>query len=352
MKHVKSFGAATAVRYGRAMASIRDVATSAGVSTTTVSRVLLRPELVQPSTREEVLRVIKELGYAPNPAASALRTTRTGKLIVTVPDISNPFFANVIRGVEEEAQANGLAVLLGDTRGSRERENQYADMLQRREADGLIFLGHRLPDALEQRIAREGAMAPIVNGCEFSPSLGVSSAHIDNAAAARQGMNALYDVGHERIAVITGPLDSPISRDRLVGAKLAAERRGLIGSMTIATGPFSLHSGQKIAASLLLGHPRPTAIFCFSDEIAIGAMSALRRHGLDCPADVSVLGFDDIPMAAYASPPLTTIRQPMREIGLETVRLLIETIEGRIQTVRSVTLPHRMIVRQSVSAPK
>lgn len=331
------------------MTTIRDVAASAGVSSATVSRVLKRPELVTRKTRENVLSAIERLGYAPNAVAASLRTSRTGKIIVSVPDIANPFFSAVIKGVEEAAQENGFSVLLGDTHGLRERENQYAEMLQRREADGLIFLGHRLPDVLAHRIARDGPLAPVVNGCEFSPSLGVSSAHIDNAAAARAAMDALYDLDHERIGVITGSLESPLSRDRLAGVRLAAERRGLIGKLTTAVGDFSIASGEARAAELLSRSERPTAIFCFSDEMAIGALAALRRLGLDCPRDISVFGFDDIPMARYAFPPLTTIRQPMAEIGRRTVKLMIDILEGRQHQVASVTLRHRLIVRHSVA---
>src|SRR5688500_10997156 len=193
----------------RPVSNIHAVAKHAGVSTATVSRVLSRPDVVAPGTRMRVLEAVEHLGYTPNYAAKHLRTRRSGKVLVTVPDISNPFFSLILQGIEDAAQREGYAVLLGDTQHDEKREERYALMLHRKEADGLIFLGHRLP-----RVAAELARymaprcAPVVNGCEFSPSLGVPGVHIDNAGAAAEAMQHLYDLGHRRIGVVTGPLDS------------------------------------------------------------------------------------------------------------------------------------------------
>lgn len=331
------------------MATIQDVAREAGVSTATVSRVLSAPGVVAKATRERVMAAVASLGYAPNVAAKSLRTLKTGKILVTVPDISNPFFSQVIRGVEEAATAAGYSVLLGDTRHAPEREEQYGQMLRRKEADGLIFLGHRLPPEMADMVAAMGPRAPIVNGCEYSPGLGVSSAHIDNAAAAFEAMEHLYGLGHTRVGVITGPLASPLSRDRLTGAREAAARRGLTEALSVATGDFSIESGLAQTLELLRLDPRPTAVFCFSDEMAIGALEALRRSGLACPADVSLVGFDDIRYAQHLDPPLTTVHQPMEHIGHETVRLLLEILSGAAPVVSHVTLAHRLVVRASTA---
>jgi len=331
----------------RAMATIQDVARDAGVSTATVSRVLSAPERVTEATRARVLEAVDRLGYAPNVAAKMLRTLRTEKILVTVPDISNPFFSQVIRGVEEAATAAGYSVLLGDTRHEEEREEQYAQMLRRKEADGLIFLGHRLPDALAEMIATLGPRAPVVNGCEFSPELGVSGAHIDNARAAAEAMDHLYGLGHRRVGVITGPLASPISRDRLAGAQAAAARYGSAGELVAVVGDFSIESGLREALALLEARRPPTALFCFSDEMAMGALEAVRRLRLKCPQDVSVMGFDDIRFARYLDPPLTTVSQPMDRIGHEVVRLLLEILSGRADQAQHVTLPHELVIRGS-----
>jgi LacI family repressor for deo operon, udp, cdd, tsx, nupC, and nupG len=328
------------------MATIQDVARDAGVSTATVSRVLSAPERVAEATRARVMAAVARLGYAPNVAAKTLRTLKTEKILVTVPDISNPFFSQVIRGVEEAASAAGYSVLLGDTRHEEEREEQYAAMLRRKEADGLIFLGHRLPDSLAEMAAAMGPRAPIVNGCEFSPELGVPSAHIDNERAAAEAMEHLHGLGHRRIGVVTGPLASRLSRDRLAGVQAAAARRGR-WALQVAQGDFSIESGLAQTLSLLDGDPRPTAVFCFSDEMAMGALEAFRRRGLKCPQDVSLVGFDDIRYAQHLDPPLTTISQPMQAIGHEVVRLLLDVLAERVETVRHVTLAHRLVVRAS-----
>jgi len=267
--------------------------------------------------------------------------------VVTVPNIANPFFSAVIRGVEEAAQAAGYAVLLGDTRHDPEREELYAGMLRRKEADGLIFLGHRLPDTLAELVQRMGARAPVVNGCEFSPELGVSSAHIDNRRAAHEAMALLYSLGHRRIGVITGMMASPISRDRLTGARECATASGHLNELLVAIGDFSVEAGAEQARNFLTAATPPTALFCFSDEMAMGALRTISELGLSCPGDVSVIGFDDISYARYLQPPLTTIAQPMAQIGRETVALLLDILRGHSSAPTAKTLPHQLVVRGS-----
>jgi LacI family repressor for deo operon, udp, cdd, tsx, nupC, and nupG len=333
------------------MATIQDVARDAGVSTATVSRVFSAPELVLEATRNKVMEAVNRLGYEPNFAAKSLRTLRTEKILVTVPDISNPFFSQVIRGVEEAALAAGYSVLLGDTRHEETREEQYAAMFRRKEADGLIFLGHRLPDVLAEMVAAKGPKTPIVNGCEFRPGLAVSSAHIDNAAAAAEVVDYLYGLGHTRVGVVTGPLASPISSDRLAGVLSAAQRHGRASALRMAIGDFSIESGVRQTGELLDEPGRPTAIFCFSDEMAMGALEAIRQRDLRCPEDVSLVGFDDIRFAEYLHPKLTTVSQPKEQIGHEVVRLLMDILSGRATTLQNVTLPHQLVVRASTAPP-
>ncbi len=329
------------------MATIHDVAASAKVSTATVSRVLSNPEIVAEATRIKVLEAIERLQYIPNAAAKTLRTSATRKLLVTVPDIANPFFSLIIQGIEESAQREGYAVLLGDTHHDADVEDRYGLMLQRHEADGLIFLGHRLPRTVKAWIDGQEGLAPVVNGCEYTPTVGVPSAHIDNARAASEMMDHLYGLGHRRIGIVTGPLASPLSRDRLRGAKACARREGCARQLSVATGDFSIESGIACAARLLAEPQQPTAIFCFNDEMAIGALEYLRRHEIRVPESVSVAGFDDIRFARFCSPPLTTISQPMLEIGRETVRLLLGVLHASIEKPVSVTLPHKLEVRLS-----
>jgi LacI family transcriptional regulator, repressor for deo operon, udp, cdd, tsx, nupC, and nupG len=333
------------------VSNIYEVAKRAGVSPSTVSRVLSRPNVVSIRTKLKVLKAVEALGYIPNSTAKNLRTSRTGKLLVTVPDISNPFFSLILQGIEEAAMRDDYAVLVGDTQHDERREQRYALMLNSKEADGLIFLGHRLPKAAAAFAdAAAPRCAPIVNGCEFNPRVGVPSVHIDNARAASDVMHLLYDLGHQRIGVITGPLVSPLSRDRLRGATTTARKRGA-EDLRVVTGDFSIESGVSSAQQLLAVARLPTAIFCFNDEMAMGVLEYARHKRLRVPRDLSVVGFDDIRFARYTEPALTTIAQPMREIGEGTVRLLLSILNDGASPPESVTLPHTLITRASTAAP-
>jgi LacI family transcriptional regulator, repressor for deo operon, udp, cdd, tsx, nupC, and nupG len=334
--------------------NIYEVARRAGVSTATVSRVLSQPSVVSPDTRRRVLQAVEHLGYTPNSAAKNLRTLRTGKLLVTVPDISNPFFSLILQGIEDAAQREGYAVLVGDTQHDQEREERYALMLRRKEADGLIFLGHRLPrESAKFAETLAPRCAPVVNGCEFNPRLGVPSVHIDNAKAASEAMDHLYRLGHRRIGIVTGPLVSPLSRDRLRGATARAKTQKAERDFVVMNGDFSIESGAAAAERLLGRRESPTAIFCFNDEMAMGAIETARRRGLRVPLDVSVVGFDDIRFARCVDPPLTTVAQPMRAIGEGTVRLVLEILNGEGTVLpESVTLPHTLTIRSSTAPPR
>jgi LacI family repressor for deo operon, udp, cdd, tsx, nupC, and nupG len=335
---------------GETVSNIYEVAKHAGVSTATVSRVLSRPDVVSPDTRRKVMQAVKLLAYAPNSAAKNLRTLRSGKLLVTVPDISNPFFSLILQGIEDAAQREGYAVLFGDTQHDEKREERYALMLKRKEADGLIFLGHRLPKAAADLVrSLAPSCAPVVNGCEFSPRLGIPSVHIDNAAAAAEAMTHLYDLGHRRIGIVTGPLVSPLSRDRLQGATSRAVVEKAEREFIVMHGDFSIESGAAAAERLLGRREPPSAIFCFNDEMAMGVIECARRRRVRVPADISVMGFDDIRFARHVDPPLTTIAQPMREIGEGTARLLLDILGGRTMVPVSVTLPHALIIRESTA---
>ncbi|MEN5266628.1 LacI family DNA-binding transcriptional regulator [Stenotrophomonas sp. TWI587] len=332
------------------MATIYDIAKHVGVSAGTVSRALSRPEKVLPATRARIEQAAAALGYVPNTVARTLKTQRSGKILVTVPDIANPFFAQILQGAEDAAQAVGYAVLLGDTQNLPEREERYAQMLRRNEADGLIVLGHRLPPTARDIVQQQGSAAPVVNGCEFDPALGIPSVHIDNAAAARAVMDHLYGLGHERIAVVGGPPDNPLHQQRLEGVRAAGKARGRLRQLSIVPGDFSVQSGHAAGMELLARASVPTAVFCFSDQMALGVLAACRDLGIGVPDGLSVVGFDDLASSRYLTPPLTTIQQPMREIGARAVHLLLAIIE-RVDVPLQQTLDFSLMVRGSTAAP-
>lgn len=332
------------------MATIYDIAKYVGVSAGTVSRALSRPEKVLPDTRKRIEQAAAVLGYVPNAVARTLKTQRSGKILITVPDIGNPFFAQILKGAEDAAQAAGYAVLLGDTQHQAAREERYAQMLPRNQADGMIVLGHRLPPTAREIVRQLGAAAPVVNGCEFDPALGIPSVHIDNAAAARTAMEHLYALGHVRIAVVGGPPDNPLHRQRLEGVRAAAGAQGRLESLAPVPGDFSVESGHAAAMQFLGQASAPTAAFCFSDQMALGVLAACRDLGIRVPEGFSVVGFDDLASSRYLSPPLTTISQPMREIGVRTVNLLL-AILGAVDVPHRQTLDFRLMVRGSTAPP-
>ena len=305
-----------------AVSNIYEVAKRAGVSTATVSRVLSQPDLVTPDTRRKVMQAVEFLDYAPNSAAKNLRTLRTGKLLVTVPDISNPFFSLILQGIEDAAQREGYAVLLGDTQHDEEREDRYALMLKRKEADGLIVLGHRLPKEAAALVrAMAPRCAPVVNGCEFTPQ----PRHPERAHRQR----ARRPPRRWTISIVsaTGTSASSPARWSARSAAIACAARPRARSsrsaerdFVVTNGDFSIESGAAGAERLLGRREPPTAIFCFNDEMAMGAVETAKRRGLRVPLDVSIVGFDDIRFARCIDPPLTTVAQPMRAIGEGTVR--------------------------------
>ncbi len=332
------------------MSSIRDVSRFAGVSVATVSRALRNPEKVAQETRARVLEAARAVDYRPNMMARNFRSRQAFAIVVLAPDIANPFFARVVRGIEQVAQKAGYAVLLGDTQGSPEREAEYLNLVQSRQADGVIQLAARIdPEALG-RLWREGEPAAIVNACECADTAFCPRIQIDNAAAARTMTEHLIGLGHRRIGVVTGPLASPLTRDRLAGHRQALQAAGLAYDPALTVpGDFSLQSGLDAVAPLLRADPRPTAVFCCNDEMAIGAIRGLKMAGLTPPGDMSVAGFDDIDFARFCDPPLTTIAQPMEELGRAAMALLLRILNGERPANDLTILPTTLVVRDSTA---
>lgn len=305
------------------------------------------PDVVAPETRQRVHDAIRRLGYTPNAQARNLRTARTNVVVALVPDISNPFFAEVIRGIEQVAHQNRYSVLLGDTQYSLDREQVYANLIDSRQADGLISLMPHIP-TIEAR-AESGRM-PIVNACEYVKDRSITSVYIDNVAAATEATNYLLALGHRNVAFVTGPMNSPISIDRDKGYELALSAAAMKRNRKLTIeGDFSVESGMRALDLLLARGERFTAVFCSNDEMAFGAIRAIRARGKRVPEDISVVGFDDIRFARYFDPPLTTVAQPMSDLGREAMSMLIEILTGDDVPPRKRILPTQLVVRGSTT---
>jgi LacI family repressor for deo operon, udp, cdd, tsx, nupC, and nupG len=325
--------------------TVKEIAAIAKVSVATVSRALQRPEIVSEETRQRIHEVVKRLGYTPNALARNLRTARTRLIIALLPDIANPFFSEVIRGIEQVAHENGYSVLLGETQSSLVREQAYADMVAARQADGIITMSHRVP-----AIPIDGRL-PVVNACEYVKDKKISSVYIDNVAAAGAAVDYLVTLGHRDIAFIAGPSSSPICVDREQGYQLALQRAKIAANPALtAVGDFSIEAGERAIDLFLSQGQTFSAVFCSNDEMAIGAMRALISHGLRVPDDVSVVGFDDIRFARYTSPPLTTVAQPKNALGREAMTMLIELLNDPEVPPRKRVLSADLVVRGSTAA--
>jgi LacI family repressor for deo operon, udp, cdd, tsx, nupC, and nupG len=329
------------------MASIKDVANQAGVSTATVSRALSLPDKVSEKTRQRVLRAVEKTGYRMNAAARQFRRQRTDTILIVVPDIGNPFFSNIIQGIEAEAQQHGYRVVLGESGASQKDSTSYAAYMQQRHADGAILLS---VDGAEE-FAADSQDMPVVMACEYLPNSPFPTVRIDNSKAARDAVSYLAGLGHRRIAYINGPPVSPLCKDRLRGYKQAMKAAGLaIEAGWIAAGDYSPESGYQAARELLQLKNPPTAIFTASDPMAIGAMRAATELGKNIPRDLSLIGFDDIRFAEYMSPSLTTVHQPRELIGKTAMLKLVKLLAGETVADKAI-LEHELIIRESTGKP-
>lgn len=327
-----------------------DVARRARVSTATVSRVLAGYPHVSTETRQRVLQAIEDLQYHPNRLARSLRRSASKLVVVILPDITNPFFSEIVKGLEEAAAERGFHVLLGNTGNSVEREQELLGLTDERFVDGVILATARLPRSVLQR---RKPRVPLVMACEYVDADEVPTVAIDNRAAARDAVERLIAAGHRRIACVTGPMEVVLSRDRLQGYLEALRAAGITPEdRLIVRGDWTFASGYAAAATLFAYGPPPTALFCSNDEMALGCMKWLQDHGLHVPADVSVVGFDDIPASTWVTPELTTVRQPKAEIGRRAMSLLLDLVEGRDVPRLRVVLPHEWMDRGTVAPPR
>jgi DNA-binding LacI/PurR family transcriptional regulator len=333
--------------------TIREVAKAAGASVSTISAALNNSDYVSSEMRGRIETAIKRLKYRPNDLARGLRLQKTHSVAIVVPDLSNNFYVDVVRGAKDYSASANYTMLIGDSRENWKEERDYLDSFHRRRVDGVV----RIPamDALTEKTRPILGNIPVVYADRYPGfrDLSVGRVGIDNALAADNATRYLLSLGHRSIAIISGDTSSGTSADRLKGflqamrgAKIRPDR-----SM-IHAGHNDMESGHEHAMQLLKGSERPSAIFCTNNMMALGAFAAIQEFGLSCPEEISLLGFDDFYWSTLLRPKLTVVRQPAREVGMIAARMLIDHVEGRPTVATPVLLATELIVRDSCSPRK
>jgi DNA-binding LacI/PurR family transcriptional regulator len=332
-------------------ATIYEVARAAGVSTATVSRALNGSAQVADRTKHRITEAIAALGYQPNHVARSLVLKATHTIAVMLPDITNPFFPALVKGVQLAADEEGYAVLLAHTGGDPAKEESYFQVLRGQQVDGVLLVG--LVSAPESLKGLVGRGLPVVMLDRPVDLPGSATVRVDHKAGGRIATEHLLELGHHHIAHIAGPKELGVSQQRLDGYRRALSSHGVaFEESLVAEGDFSEDGGYRGIQDLLRARTRFTALFAANDLSAIGAMTALREHGLQVPGDVSVVGFDDIHLASYTSPKLTTVRQPIYDMGRAAAKLLIDARRKKV-SLKDKIFDGELVVREStVEAPK
>ncbi|MGD1994919.1 MAG: LacI family DNA-binding transcriptional regulator [Anaerolineae bacterium] len=335
----------------RKRVTIEDVARAAGVSRQTVSRAINDRGEISPQTRARVLRTAEEMGYRPSGIARGLATSRTHTLGLVIPDVANPFFSDVARGAEHVAYAADYNVFLCNTDEAPKREVAVLQSLEEKRVDGVVLCSSRLDNGeLHAVVARHPAVV-LVNrrlGPAGKENNEVGVVMLDDVTGGRMATQHLLDSGHRAVGFLAGPAASHSRRQRAKGyrAALAAADLPHNPAWTISC-PADVDGGHRAAMDLLAAHTELTALFCYNDLVAVGALQACADLGYRVPDDLAVVGFDDILLAALVTPPLTTCRVPRYELGAHAMRLLLDRISGCRDECAEIVLRPELTVRAS-----
>jgi LacI family repressor for deo operon, udp, cdd, tsx, nupC, and nupG len=336
------------------MATISDVAKKARVSVGTVSNVLNDRAFVSQKNRRKVKLAIQELRYRPNTIARSLRKNRTYLLAVFIPDVSNPFYSEIVKGVENAARKNGYGALICDIEYEIENEFPLVERLGEKSVDGVLFSAGWNDEEEIIKLSESGI--PVVILDRNVENVPISSVEINNQQAVYEAIQYLIDNGHKRIGYISESLKIDTLKKRLEGYKLALNDNDIdydpeIVFINEKLQAIKVDHGYELMKSVLSSiEEMPTAFFGASDIIAVGAMKAIKEKNLRIPGDISIMGFDDIALSKFTEPPLTTVSQPKLEMGERAVQLLLELIESRFSKPKpsKVILQTTLIVRDSV----
>jgi LacI family transcriptional regulator len=329
--------------------TIYDVAREAGVSMATVSRVVNNNPNVKPQTRKKVFEAIEQLGYRPNAVARGLASKKTTTVGVVIPDISNSIFAEVARGIEDIANMYHYNIILCNADKKKDKEIRVVNTLLEKQVDGLLFMGGVVTD--EHNQAFRTSSVPIVLCATTDEQGAIPSVDIDHESAAYDAVSLLIAKGHRNIAMIAGSLQDPaLGYARFQGYKRAMTEAGLkVLDEMIRSGNYRYESGVEAMNYFLESDNRPDAVFAATDEMAIGAIHAIQDHGLKVPDDISVVSIDNTRMASMVRPQLTTVAQPMYDIGAVSMRLLTKLMNKENVEQTRIVLPHEIIQRKSVA---
>ena len=337
------------------MATIKDVALRAGVSVTTVSHVVNDTRHVSAKGRERVEQAIRELGYVPNAMARSLKSNTTSTLGMLIPNSSNPYFAEIVRIVEDRCFGAGYTLVLCNTDDEPRRQSVYLQVLAERRIDGLIVVstGGEEDDSLVRQLHGLRIPTVLVDREIADPDCDlVETAHMQGGLLA---VRHLLSLGHRRIACIGGPAGVMPSEQRIEGWRMALAEAGVGGPQGAGAdallwrGGFTSQGGYEAMHAILRTEPAPSAVFVCNDLMAIGALRAAHESGVHVPDDLSIVGFDDIEFSAYTSPPLTTVAQPKERIGALAVDMLLERVGGKRRDPRKVVLQPELRVRASTA---
>ncbi|WP_420456033.1 LacI family DNA-binding transcriptional regulator [Rubrivirga sp.] len=334
------------------MATLKDVAARANVSFSTVSRAINEPGRVNADTRARVEEAIRHLRYTPHRAARRLRGRSTHAQIfgLLIPDIENPFYSGIVRGVEDRAYAEGYAVILSNTNEDLDRERFYLDVLRQEAAAGAIL--PPLSDGSPVPYHPDALGFPVVCFDRRPEIDGLDTVVVDNEQGAFDAVSHLIGLGHRRIGLVVASLDLSTSRERADGYRRALREHDVpVAEELVRTGEPRKEAGQTLSLDLLQSADRPTALFAGNNVMAMGALTAAQALGLRIPDDLSVVGFDDPPWVELVTTPLTTVRQPAYEIGRTAADLLLQRVADPDRASSVVVLPTTLVVRASCAAP-
>jgi LacI family transcriptional regulator/LacI family repressor for deo operon, udp, cdd, tsx, nupC, and nupG len=336
--------------------SIQDIAEAAGVSHSTVSRALHDSDLIRPEVRQRIQQLAHAMGYTPNAVAQSLKGQRTNTVGLVITSIADPFAGRVVRGIEEIAQANRISLLLSVSHNDPEREMEIIETFHRRRVDGVISATAQIRGPYVERLAQIKMPTVLINQQAESEADRLHSVDADDYAGAQQAVEHLLALGHRKIGYLGVGNRTRSNRRRFAGycdtlssAGIAVDAQWVRIAPTVNNARADdVLDGQAMLPELL--PTGVTAVFCYNDLIAVGVLMACREHGYDVPAQLSVVGYDDVDIARYVTPSLTTIHQPKLRLGEMAMQMLLDILEGR--PVQSRVLANDLVVRESTTAPR